>query len=84
MAIFHQAENIIMERFMNLVVTNLLNRWPFSGTKILKTIIFYVASEVSSQPIIEESGPGPIGTDVWIRVTRVFVVRHLQQNKKDT
>ena len=48
------------------MVTNLQNRWPFSGTRILKTVIFYVASALSSQPIIE-----------WCLVLLPFILRDL-------
>ena len=54
MAIFHQAENVIMKRstniimYENFVVTNLWNRLLLSGSRIFKTVIFYVASALSS------------------------------------
>ena len=65
MTIFYQAENIIMERFTyiimygNFVVTNLRNDdlkykpLRYSGARILKNVIFYVASAHFLQPIIE-------------------------------
>ena len=64
--IFHlKIKRKIMERFTNIMLyeniavlicemmTLKFNPWNYSNTSILKTVIFYVASALSSQPIIE-------------------------------
>ena len=60
MEIFHQAENIIIESFTYIIMEIYCGPMceiddPFQVAEFFKTVIFYVANALSSQPFIERS-----------------------------